>query len=261
MVRLPTPPPLSPFVRGAAALPLLIGHRGTRVHAPENSRAAFRWATAAGADAVELDVRQCGSGELVVVHDDDMSRVAGSPLRVAASSYAQLRALSLGEGQHVPLLAEVVDELRVHGLLVHVEVKANGADVNVPALCDAVIAWQAGLREDQRVGCCVSSFSRRVLSALQAACAGLTLAGLFEEGAPGPASGVADDAGDDVRGRTAGVHPHHGLATPSAIAGWRMAGRFVNAWTVNDAQLARTLSADGVDGIIADDVEALRAAL
>lgn len=48
--------------------PRLIAHRGFAAEFPENTVEAVRGAIAY-ADAIELDVRQCGSGELVIVHD------------------------------------------------------------------------------------------------------------------------------------------------------------------------------------------------
>ncbi|RYE94070.1 MAG: glycerophosphodiester phosphodiesterase, partial [Myxococcales bacterium] len=48
--------------------PRIYGHRGVRGARPENTLAAFEHAAAEGADGVELDVRVCGSGELVVFH-------------------------------------------------------------------------------------------------------------------------------------------------------------------------------------------------
>ena len=46
-----------------------MAHRGASKVETENTRVAFERALEMGADAVELDVRRCGSGELVVHHD------------------------------------------------------------------------------------------------------------------------------------------------------------------------------------------------
>src|SRR5438874_1738897 len=62
--------------------PLVIGHRGASSREPENSVAAFRRAAVDGADGVELDVLCCGTGEVVVFHDDDLLRLGGRPDRV-----------------------------------------------------------------------------------------------------------------------------------------------------------------------------------
>ncbi len=58
--------------------PLVIGHRGVRrAGVAENTLEAFETAIRDGAEAVELDVRVCASGELVVLHDPTLGRVSG----------------------------------------------------------------------------------------------------------------------------------------------------------------------------------------
>src|SRR5512138_2530443 len=97
----------------ASGRPLVLGHRGASADAPENTLAAFRLALEQGADGVELDVRRCRTGEVVVVHDADTSRVAGAPLRVGDASLSELRALDVGgpagarfRGERIPRLEE-----------------------------------------------------------------------------------------------------------------------------------------------------------
>lgn len=53
---------------------LNIAHRGARAFAPENTLPAIRVARRLGANVVELDVQVSRDGELVVFHDDDVSR-------------------------------------------------------------------------------------------------------------------------------------------------------------------------------------------
>ena len=89
-----------------------MAHRGLHGDgAPENTLAAFR-AAVAHEVPVELDVHLTADGELAVIHDDDLQRVAGQPLRIRDASADDLRrARVLGSDEHVPTLDEVLDVL------------------------------------------------------------------------------------------------------------------------------------------------------
>lgn len=54
----------------------VVAHRGVTTEAPEHTLAAFRQATALGADAVECDVRMTRDGVLVCVHDRRVRRTS-----------------------------------------------------------------------------------------------------------------------------------------------------------------------------------------
>lgn len=58
--------------------PLVIAHRGARSLAPENTLAAARTAHALGADMWELDVHLSADGELIVFHDDTLTRTTNA---------------------------------------------------------------------------------------------------------------------------------------------------------------------------------------
>ncbi|MCD6386790.1 MAG: glycerophosphodiester phosphodiesterase, partial [Methanophagales archaeon] len=53
---------------------LVIAHRGASREEPENTLRALRRAAECKADAVEVDVRKCKSGEIVVIHDETLER-------------------------------------------------------------------------------------------------------------------------------------------------------------------------------------------
>ncbi|MGR9051802.1 MAG: glycerophosphodiester phosphodiesterase [Gammaproteobacteria bacterium] len=53
---------------------LKIAHRGARAYAPENTLQSFRKAKAFGCDMFELDVHLSKDGELIVHHDDELTR-------------------------------------------------------------------------------------------------------------------------------------------------------------------------------------------
>ncbi|MBM3275829.1 MAG: glycerophosphodiester phosphodiesterase, partial [Candidatus Sericytochromatia bacterium] len=61
-------------MRRPPARPLVIGHRGAKGHAPENTLSAFRTGSRLGAGLVECDVHMSRDGHLVVFHDDLLDR-------------------------------------------------------------------------------------------------------------------------------------------------------------------------------------------
>jgi glycerophosphoryl diester phosphodiesterase len=99
--------------------PLIIAHRGGALLAGENSAAAFRAAGAAGADAVETDVRRSADGALVCVHDDDLMRLANDPRKVADLDLSTLRRLV----PHLMTLEEAISASAPLSILLDVKVR------------------------------------------------------------------------------------------------------------------------------------------
>jgi glycerophosphoryl diester phosphodiesterase len=106
--------------------PLLFGHRGTPLYAPENTLPAFESAFEMGADGIELDVKRTADGVLVAMHDTTTGRTTddADDRRVDALTLEDVRALDAGAwfgrryaGTQVPTLDEVADALPETGLL------------------------------------------------------------------------------------------------------------------------------------------------
>ncbi|MGZ5891267.1 MAG: glycerophosphodiester phosphodiesterase family protein, partial [Caldimonas sp.] len=74
----------------------VVGHRGNRAHAPENTLESFREAVALGADAVEFDLRVSRDGALVVIHDETLERTTDGSGPVALRTVAELKRLDAG---------------------------------------------------------------------------------------------------------------------------------------------------------------------
>lgn len=94
----------------------IIGHRGAKDEAPENTIAGFLYAKQLGLTAVELDVRLSRDRTLVVVHDDTVNRTTSSTGPVAdftASELAELDARGTcpdwPERIGIPTLEQVLD--------------------------------------------------------------------------------------------------------------------------------------------------------
>jgi glycerophosphoryl diester phosphodiesterase len=238
--------------------PRVLGHRGASADAPENTLAAFRLARAQGADGVELDVWRCRSGEVVVVHDPDLRRVAGSPLRVERATLAELRAHDVGawkgevfRGERIPTLSEALAALP--GAFVNVELKSEGGrDLRLArAAARAIEAAGAAGRV------VVSSFDYRLLVAFRLAAPAVPVGLLFDAETPGR---IATWLGLRLLGAAA-VHPGRREVTAARAAAWRARGLDVNVWTVDDPEEARRLAALGAAAIITNVPALIRAAL
>lgn len=68
----------------------IIGHRGAKGLAPENTLVSFRKAIEHGVDEIEFDVRLTRDGIAIIQHDPDLHDPAGNKLSAAESSYADL---------------------------------------------------------------------------------------------------------------------------------------------------------------------------
>ena len=69
----------------------VIGHRGNRAFAPENTLESLTEAVALGADAVEFDVQLSRDGVLLVMHDLTIDRTTSGTGPVASHTFASLR--------------------------------------------------------------------------------------------------------------------------------------------------------------------------
>jgi glycerophosphoryl diester phosphodiesterase len=245
---------LGPWLRKGGERPLVLGHRGARHAAPENSMKAFELALAEGADGVELDVRLDGDGRVIVLHDRTLERVSSGAEKRAAEELgaAELAGVDIGGGERTPLLADVLAWSRERRARVNVELKK---DVGRPfTLIDGVAraVRDGGPAEELLV---FSSFHPGFVSALGLALPTYARAWLVHEKQRVVKRAPAFRAlGLD------GVHPEHTLVTEASMARWKRRPAIVNTWTVNAPEAVRRVASLGVDAVISDDPgEALRA--
>jgi glycerophosphoryl diester phosphodiesterase len=239
--------------------PLLLGHRGASAHATENTLAAFQRALADGADGVELDVQRCRSGEVVVFHDRDLSRLAGRQGRLGELTLAELREVRLRGGGAIPTLVDAFDVCGPQAL-VNVEIKCEGLG---PGACAALLSGVAEVVA--RVGAgsraLISSFSPLAVWLWRRRYPSVPHGLLFERPRrfcrPWP---LRTDVALPLLRPTA-AHPDQLLCTDTSVQSWHRRGYLVNVWTVDDPARLRALSDMGVDAIITNDPAAARDAL
>ena len=111
---------------------------------------AFAAALSQGADGIELDLRVSKDGELVVVHDTNLHRIAGDAHKVSELSAADLAKVPLRQGGSIPSLQDVTANVHQPAVL-DMEIKQR----NVISPLIVKLKTSASLRERT----IVSSFS------------------------------------------------------------------------------------------------------
>ncbi len=235
---------------------LNVAHRGASGLAPENTMAAFEKAVELGADALELDLHLTRDGELVVIHDQALDRTTDGRGAIHEWSLDELKRLDAGgwfglafAGQRIPTLAEVLD--RFAGKLpLALELKA-GSTV-FPGIEETVVAT---LRRHSAIDqVAVASFDHVALLRLKEIEPALRT-GMLMVGRPVAVPAIAAACMADA------VALEASFVTEREIGACRAAGLQSLAWVVNEPSRMRHFIGLGVDGIITDRPDLLRAAL
>ena len=232
---------LWPYGRGGAPVTVL-AHRGGSGPWVENTVEAFESSLRAGADGVELDVRRCADGTLVVHHDPALADVG---------LIHELRHDALPPW--IPTLELALASCA--GAIVNVEVKnvptdpgydpANQVALDVAALLGGTVApaprWPSAV--------VVSSFWPDTLAAVASAAAGVALSLLVHPALDAPS---ALETAAELR--CVALNPHHSQVTAELVRRAHDDGLAVMTWTVNVPEDLDAAVESGVDAVITDDV-------
>lgn len=221
---------------------VVIAHRGAAGGAPENTLASVALALEHRADIVEIDVQETADGEVVVIHDSDLMKVGGNPMKVWEATFDEIRAVDVGSwfgpeftGQRVPTLEEVLETCRDRAM-VDIELKYYGHDQML----------------EQRVSDIVE----------QTGMADQVIAMSLKGDAVGKMKGIRPDwevglltaraVGDLTTAEADFLAVHVGMANSAFIRRAHQAGKNVYVWTVNDRLNMSRMMSRGVDGVITD---------
>lgn len=217
----------------------VIGHRGARGHAPENTLLAIDTGIRLGAHMVEIDV-QLHSGELLVIHDLRVDRTTNGHGRVDALSLQELRALDAGQGQRIPTLGEVLD--LVEGRVpINIELK-TGAGTAEAVAAHLLSRLEADATPDQFL---VSSFHLPELYEFRQLLPQVPI-GVLLCGVPLDWAACAAELQAEC------VNLSDEFVDERLVADAKSHGRRVYVYTVNEPEDMLHLRGMGIDGIFTD---------
>jgi glycerophosphoryl diester phosphodiesterase len=212
---------------------IIFGHRGAPGYSceGENTRSSFIKALRCGATGLEFDVRRCGDGRLVVIHDDTIDRTTNGRGRVDRMCYEDLQRFDAGCGEPIPLLDDVLDEFGPQCLL-NIELKDAGIAEDVKKLV-------LERRLERHV--IVSAFEWNELRSLTPEVPIALLSSKLED--------LISSAHDL---RASAIHPRRDTVSASLITAAREARLSVHVWTVNDPAEISRFRGMAIDGIFTD---------
>ncbi len=235
--------------------PLVIAHRGASGERPENTEAAFERAIELGADMIETDLHLSRDGVIVIHHDAELARL-GAPGEIRDYTAAELAALDAAPGRpevaRLPTLLDVL-ERQASRIAFNLELKVGLDGQRYPGMERQVVEALESRGLLPRM--LLSSFDDEVLRALREASTSARLAVL-----------VSPRARRDVLGRAQrvaaeAINPHCRLVTPKLVSEAHARGLAVYPYTANEeAEMQRLLDC-GVDGVITNHPNRLRAVL
>jgi glycerophosphoryl diester phosphodiesterase len=210
----------------------IVGHRGAAGYAPENTLLSFQTAIDIGCDATELDVRLTKDNKVIVIHDEEVSRVTDGEGFVCEMTLAKLKKLSCPKKQKIPTLQEVID-LCKGKIGLQIELKAAGT----PSLVNKIIKKNKIVKD-----VAVVSFNYELLREIKKLNPKLKAGLLFEE-CTEEIWELAEEIPVDFIG------PRGDIVTKGIIDIAHKMGKTVYAYHVNNKNAGNELLSLGVDEI------------
>jgi glycerophosphoryl diester phosphodiesterase len=222
--------------------PLVIGHRGARALAPENTLESFEAAVAAGADAIELDVGK----DLVVAHSEHELPERALSLDDALEFVRARDVGVLVDLKRPGIERDVVESLRRHSLVERAFVSSTSP---------------RALRR-------VAAFDGELVRSITYPNDRYRISRFSWPGAVASGTAAAARSAMPLRvplllttARVRVLTLHHTLLSPAVLRVARARGASVVAWTVNDPERIVALARLGVDAVVTDDPGKAREAL
>lgn len=217
-----------------------IGHRGAAGYEVENTSKSIKKALELQVDMIELDVRRCASGELVIFHDARVNRITNGKGAISKITLAELKQLRTNDGQEILTLSEALEVIDGR-CWVNLDIKSRYITKALVAIihqCVESKKWR--LRQFL-----ISSFNHKELLRIKKLEPDLKIGLLYNRYMRSVLRRATKMSVYSVH-----FNAHH--LKKHLIESLRFHGIKSFAWTVNDHYDARRAYKLGIDGIISD---------
>lgn len=229
-----------------------MGHRGARGLFPENTFVSFR-KSYPFTKYFELDTMLCGSGELVVIHDETIDRTTNGKGKVSNLSLAEIQKYDAGSffskefaGERISTLQELIENMP-NDTVFDIEVKSEGLEEERIRLAEALVPLIRNLNIKNRIF--ISSFDSHLLEKVKLKDPGLLRGQLLDKEWD---ESLWELSEPDL------ILPHHSSVNVEWVANLSKKDLIVIPYTVNEEKDWIRLIDAGVSGIITDRPDLLK---
>jgi glycerophosphoryl diester phosphodiesterase len=231
--------------------PFVFGHRGYNSRALENTIPSFDLCAEHKIKGVELDVHLCKSGEIIVIHDHNLQRLANQDLCVEEQDWTTLKSIELqreDERGKIPLLRELFERYK-DDFYYDIELKVSS--IKATPIIEKTLALIKEFHLEDRV--MVSSFNPFILRNWNKDTHKSFPSGIIYSKSEKVPKILHHGAGRYIAHPTI-MKPHHSQIDENLIRKLHDRRSFpIIAWTVNTrAECERLLTFD-IDGFVSDD--------
>lgn len=224
--------------------PLNIGHRGAMGHETENTLASIQKALDIGVDMIEIDVYLIKSGEVVVFHDDALSRLSNSNGNIEDLTLDEVKKIVLNGNHHIPTLEEAIDLINNK---VPINIELKGKNTAKPTFALLENYYSKGWKKEDFI---ISSFLWNELEIYRKLDIEIPIAILIKQNAL-EAIPIAKKLCAQA------INPWFFTLTPHEVYKIQQEGFKVYTYTVNEPQDIHRAKEFGVDGIFCNFPERL----
>lgn len=213
---------------------LIIGYRGAKGLAPENTLVSFKKALTCAVDAIELDVWCSADDQLMVIHDQTLNRTTAQ--RGFVNQFTAMALQQLG----IPTLEEVFNLINQQ-CIINIEIKDPNATKKVVALIEHYVNQRGWSYSNFQI----SSFLWQVLATVFWLNPSVELGVLIE-------NDIASALLFAKKINAHSINPYYKLLNATNTKAIQEKGFKLYTWTVNAPEDSIFVKMLQVDGIITD---------
>lgn len=224
---------------------IIIAHRGDSRLAPENTIEAGRFALEQGATGLEVDIRLCASGELLLFHDKTLLRHFGKMKPISFTHYNELKHYKYRQNGFS-------GDIGIQTLEAYLE-EFKGT---VPLILDVKSYYANNLKLVRTLVKTINDFN--VIPQIWVSAFDPSILGIFKILKPEIRTGYLFrhfptlSRYIDIFLKSDAWHPHHSIISETFIAQARKLNKQLFVWTVNKMEVYNNLTEYNFDGIITD---------
>lgn len=230
----------------------IASHRGGAFLWPENSLLAFRETAKLPLEQAECDVHPSADGDPVILHDATLNRTTDGRGPVVALPTAEVRRRRIrgGQGEGVPLLADMLAVLRETPIAPRIEIKADAHARPYEGFVPRVLETLD--RQAMRARSWVIAFDALTAATAMAA-GGLAGVAWLLEAATWQSLGIRGTIAVAKGYGFPEIGVHESLLDAEACTALREAGLRISVWGANHEASIRRMLGLGIDVLTTDD--------